>query len=39
MAKSIMLAADLLVIPVQPSPYDVWAAEETLKLVEESDRA
>jgi len=31
-----MLAADLLVIPVQPSPYDVWAAEETLKLVEEA---
>jgi chromosome partitioning protein len=35
-AKSVMLAADLLVIPVQPSPYDVWAAEETLKLVEEA---
>ena len=34
MAKSVMLAADMLVIPVQPSPYDVWAAEETLKLVE-----
>ena len=31
MAKSVML-----VIPVQPSPYDVWAAEETLKLVEEA---
>jgi chromosome partitioning protein len=36
MAKSVMLAADLLVIPVQPSPYDVWAAEETLKLVGEA---
>ena len=36
MAKSVMLAADMLVIPVQPSPYDVWAAEETLKLVEEA---
>jgi len=35
-AKSVMLAADLLVIPVQPSPYDVWAAEETFKLVEEA---
>jgi chromosome partitioning protein len=35
-AKSVMLAADPLVIPVQPSPYDVWAAEETLKLVEEA---
>ena len=36
MAKSVMLAADMLVIPVQPSPYDVWAAEETRKLVEEA---
>ena len=36
MAKSVMLAAAMLVIPVQPSPYDVWAAEETLKLVEEA---
>ena len=34
--KSVMLAADLLVIPVQPSPYDVWAAEETVKLIEEA---
>jgi chromosome partitioning protein len=36
MAKSVMLAAAMLVIPVQPSPYDVWADEETLKLVEEA---
>ena len=36
LVKSVMLAADLLVIPVQPSPYDVWAAEETVKLVEEA---
>ena len=36
LAKSVMLAADLLVIPVQPSPYDVWAAEETVRLIEEA---
>ena len=36
MVKSVMLAADLLVIPVQSSPYGVWAAEETLKLVGEA---
>lgn len=36
LAKSVMMAAELLVIPVQPSPYDVWAAEDTLLLVEEA---
>lgn len=36
LAKSVMVAADLLVIPVQPSPYDIWAAEETLELIKEA---
>ena len=36
LAKSAMVASDLLVIPVQPSPYDIWAAEETLELIEEA---
>jgi chromosome partitioning protein len=35
LAKSAILAADLVVIPVQPSPYDVWAAEEIVKLFNE----
>ena len=35
-ARSAMLAADLVVIPVQPSPYDVWAAEEVVGLVEQT---
>ena len=35
LAKSAIMAADLIVIPVQPSPYDVWAAEEIIKLYQE----
>jgi chromosome partitioning protein len=28
-------AADVVLIPVQPSPYDVWATEDLVRLVEE----
>ena len=36
LAKSIILAADLVLIPVQPSPPDVWATAETVGLVNEA---
>ncbi len=36
LARSALLAADLVVVPVQPSPYDVWAAEEILQLLREA---
>ena len=36
LARSAILAADLVLIPVQPSSYDVWAASETVKLIEEA---
>ncbi|MFK3740936.1 ParA family partition ATPase [Massilia sp. TN1-12] len=36
LARSAIMAADLVVVPVQPSPYDVWAAEEIIKLIEEA---
>ena len=36
LAKSAILASDLIIIPVQPSPYDIWAADEIVKLIEES---
>jgi chromosome partitioning protein len=36
LARSALLAADLVVVPVQPSPYDVWAAEEILRLLREA---
>lgn len=34
-ARSAVNASDLVLIPVQPSPYDVWASEETVELVQE----
>lgn len=34
-AKSAIVASDLIVIPVQPSPYDIWAANEVVKLIRE----
>lgn len=33
MAVAAIRAADLVLIPVQPSPYDVWAAAELVDLV------
>lgn len=36
LARSAILAADLVLIPVQPSSYDVWAAGETVELVREA---
>jgi chromosome partitioning protein len=36
LARSAIAAADVVVIPVQPSPYDVWACDEVVKLVAES---
>jgi chromosome partitioning protein len=34
-AKSAIAAADVVLIPVQPSPYDVWAAKEIVDLIDE----
>jgi len=36
LARSAIMASDIVLIPVQPSPYDIWAAEEVVKLVEEA---
>jgi len=36
LARSIILASDLIVIPVQPSPYDIWAADEVVCLITEA---
>lgn len=33
--RSVILASDLILIPVTPSPYDVWATEETVKVIHE----
>jgi chromosome partitioning protein len=36
LARSAIIAADLVVVPIQPSPYDVWAADEVIKLIQEA---
>lgn len=34
--RSALLAADLVLIPAQPSPFDGWASAEMLRLLEEA---
>lgn len=34
-ARSAIMASELILIPVQPSPYDVWAAKEIVDLTNE----
>lgn len=36
LAKSILLASDMVVVPLLPSPLDVWAAAETVDLIREA---
>jgi chromosome partitioning protein len=36
LARSAIMASDMVLIPVQPSPYDIWAADEVVKLIEEA---
>lgn len=36
LARAAIMAADLVLIPVQPSPYDVWAAREITELLSEA---
>jgi chromosome partitioning protein len=36
LARSALLAADIVLIPVQPSPYDLWASVEMISLVREA---
>src|SRR3546814_8456320 len=36
LARSAILAADLVLVPVQPSPLDVWASSEIVALVNEA---
>ncbi len=38
LGRAAIIASDLVVIPVQPSPYDVWAAAETVALVREAQQ-
>ena len=36
LARSAIMASDIVVIPVQPSPYDIWAADDVVKLIAEA---
>ncbi len=36
LARSALLAAERVLIPVQPSPYDVWASAEMVSLIREA---
>lgn len=36
LARSAIMASDVVLIPVQPSPYDIWAADEVVKLLDEA---
>lgn len=38
LARTAILAADFVLIPVQPSPFDVWASEDIVKLVLEAQQ-
>ena len=35
--RSAIMASDLVLVPVQPSPYDVWAAKEIVDLLREAN--
>jgi chromosome partitioning protein len=36
LTRSAIMASDVVLIPVQPSPYDVWAANEVVNLISEA---
>jgi len=38
LGRSAILASDAILIPVQPSPYDVWAAALTVQLIREAQQ-
>jgi len=37
LGRSAILASDIVLIPVQPSPYDVWAAKDIVDIVRECE--
>ncbi|WP_276946636.1 ParA family partition ATPase [Haematobacter massiliensis] len=36
LARSVIMAADFVVIPVQPSSYDIWAASDVVDMISEA---
>jgi chromosome partitioning protein len=35
-ARSCIMASDLVLVPCTPSPYDIWASAETVELIQEA---
>ena len=38
LARAAILASDLVLIPIQPSPFDIWASADTVRLVREAQQ-
>jgi chromosome partitioning protein len=38
LGRAAILASDMVLIPVQPSPYDIWAAADTVALIQEAQQ-
>jgi chromosome partitioning protein len=36
LARSCIMASDLILVPCTPSPYDIWASSETVELIKEA---
>lgn len=36
LTRSAIMASDIVLIPIQPSPYDIWAAQEVIDLINEA---
>jgi chromosome partitioning protein len=36
LGRAAIMASDLILIPVQPSPYDVWASADAVQLIKEA---
>ena len=36
LARSCIMASDIVIIPCTPSPYDIWASAETVELIKEA---
>jgi chromosome partitioning protein len=34
--RSAIMASQMVIIPIQPSPYDVWAAREVVEMIEQA---
>ncbi len=37
LARSCIMASDIVIVPCTPSPYDIWASSETVNLITEAN--